>query len=142
MSITSKELAKILNLSPAAISMALNNKPGVSTATRKLVMETADKYGYDFSKLAEKHNLKGTIYFVIYKKHGAVVSDTPFFSELSEGIALGCKKADYKLKISYIYEDEDIVEKQLEEIQYSDCIGMIVLGTEMKPEDLKPFHLF
>ena len=140
MSITSKELAKILNLSPAAISMALNNKPGVSTATRKLVMETADKYGYDFSKLAEKHNLKGTIYFVIYKKHGAVVSDTPFFSELSEGIALGCKKADYKLKISYVYEDEDIVEKQLEEIQYSDCIGMIVLGTEMKPEDLKPFQ--
>ena len=109
MSITSKELAKILNLSPAAVSMALNNKPGVSTATRKLVMETADKYGYDFSKLAEKHNLKGTIYFVIYKKHGAVVSDTPFFSELSEGIALGCKKADYKLKISYVYEDEDIV---------------------------------
>ena len=140
MSITSKELAKILNLSPAAVSMALNNKPGVSTATRKLVIETADRYGYDFSKLAEKHNLKGTIYFVIYKKHGAVVSDTPFFSELSEGIALGCKKADYKLKISYVYEDEDMVENQLEEIQYSDCIGMIVLGTEMRPEDLKPFQ--
>ncbi len=140
MSITSKELAKILNLSPAAISMALNNKPGVSTATRKLVLETADKYGYDFSKLAEKHNLKGTIYFIIYKKHGAVVSDTPFFSEVSEGVAAGCKKADYKLKITYIYEDEDDVAEQLEEIQYSDCIGLIVLGTEMRPEDLKPFQ--
>lgn len=140
MSITSKELAKILNLSPAAISMALNNKPGVSTATRKLVLETADKYGYDFSKLAEKHNLKGTIYFIIYKKHGAVVSDTPFFSEVSEGVAAGCKKADYKLKITYIYEDEEDVAEQLEEIQYSDCIGLIVLGTEMRPEDLKPFQ--
>ena len=31
MSITAKELAKQLNLSEAAISMALNNKPGVST---------------------------------------------------------------------------------------------------------------
>lgn len=140
MSITSKEIAKILNLSPAAISMALNNKPGVSTATRKLVLETADKYGYDFSKLAEKHNLKGTIYFIIYKKHGAVVSDTPFFSEISEGVATGCKKADYKLKISYIYEDEQDITEQLEEIQYSDCIGMIVLGTEMRPENLKPFQ--
>lgn len=140
MSITSKELAKILNLSPAAISMALNNKPGVSTATRKLVLETADKYGYDFSKLAEKHNLKGTIYFIIYKKHGAVVNDTPFFSEVSEGVAAGCKKADYKLKITYIYEDEEDVAEQLEEIQYSDCIGLIVLGTEMRPEDLKPFQ--
>lgn len=140
MSITSKELAKILNLSPAAVSMALNNKPGVSTATRKLIMETADRYGYDFSKLAEKHNLKGTIYFIIYRKHGAVVGDTPFFSEVSEGIAQGCKKADYKMKISYIYEDEDDVAEQLEEIQYSDCIGLIVLGTEMRPEDLKLFQ--
>lgn len=140
MSITAKELAKILNLSPAAVSMALNNKSGVSTATRKLVLETADKYGYDFSKLSEKHSLKGTIYFIIYKKHGAIVSDTPFFSELSEGIASGCKKADYKMKISYIYEDEENVTKQLEEIQYSDCVGMIVLGTEMKPEDLSPFR--
>ena len=140
MSITSKELAKRLNLSPAAISMALNNKPGVSTTTRKRILEAADKYGYDFSKLAEKHNLKGTIYFIIYKKHGAVVSDTPFFSEVSEGVAIGCKKADYKLKITYIYEDEEDVASQLEEIQYSDCIGLIVLGTEMKPEDLKPFQ--
>lgn len=140
MSITAKELAKKLNLSPAAVSMALNNKPGVSTATRKRVMEMADRYGYDFTRLSEKHNIRGSIYFVIYKKHGAVVSDTPFFSELSDGIALGCKKANYKMKICYIYEGEADVIKQLEEIQYSDCIGMIVLGTEMEAEDLKPFQ--
>ncbi len=41
MSITAKELAKQLNLSEAAISMALNNKPGVSTLTRKRVLEAA-----------------------------------------------------------------------------------------------------
>lgn len=140
MSITAKELANILNISPAAVSMALNNKPGVSATTRKLVMETADKYGYDFSKLTEKHNIKGTIYFIIYRKHGAVVGNTPFFSEVSEGAAQGCKKSDYKMKIVYIYADEDDVSKQLEEIQYSDCIGLIVLGTEMTPEDLKPFE--
>ena len=34
MSITAKELAKKLNLSAAAVSMALNNKPGVSTDTK------------------------------------------------------------------------------------------------------------
>lgn len=51
MSITAKELAKILNLSEAAISMALNNKPGVSTQTRKKVIATAKEYGYDFPNL-------------------------------------------------------------------------------------------
>lgn len=35
MSITAKFIAKQLNLSAAAVSMALNNKPGVSTETKK-----------------------------------------------------------------------------------------------------------
>ena len=45
MSITAKELAEKLNLSQTAVSMALNNKPGVSTETRRMVIETAEKYG-------------------------------------------------------------------------------------------------
>lgn len=139
MSITAKELAKMLNLSQAAVSMAINHKPGVSTATRKLVLETADKYGYDFTRLAGKHNMKGRIYFIIYKKHGAVVGDTCFFSELSDGVALGCKKTNYKMQISYIHEGEGNVGAQLKEIQYTDCAGMVVLGTEMAPENLKSF---
>lgn len=140
MTITAKELAQKLNLSAAAVSMALNNKPGVSTATRKLVLDTADRYGYDFSRLSEKQNLVGSIYFIVYKKHGAVVSDTPFFSEVSDGVVLGCKEAGYKVKISYLYGDEEDSVEQLEEIQYSDCIGIILLGTEMTPEDLKRFQ--
>lgn len=131
MTITAKELARKLNLSAAAVSMALNNKPGVSTATRKLVMDAAVQYGYDFSRISEKHNVTGNIYFVLYKKHGAVVADTPFFSELSDGI---------KVKISYIYGDEGDVEEQLEEIQYSDCVGIVLLGTEMAPEDVSIFQ--
>ena len=38
MSITAKELAEKLNLSQTAVSMALNNKPGVSTETRRMVV--------------------------------------------------------------------------------------------------------
>ena len=45
MGITAKELARKMSLSEAAISMALNGKPGVSTETRRQVLETAEKYG-------------------------------------------------------------------------------------------------
>jgi len=90
-----------------------------------------------FSRIAEKHTTSGAIYFVIYKKHGTVVADTPFFlSGFPRGISQGCKKNDYRLKISYIYEDEDTITKQIEEIQYSDCAGIILLGTEMEGGDL------
>lgn len=139
MGITAKELAKKLNISAAAVSMALNNKPGVSTTTRNQVMDAALEYGYDFSRISHKQVVSGSIYFVIYKKHGTVVTDTPFFSQVSEGISLECKKQDCKLKISYVYEDEETILRQIEDIQYSDCIGIILLGTEMIADDLKLF---
>ena len=139
MGITAKELAKKLNLSAAAVSMALNNKPGVSTATRRLVLDTAEKYGYDFSRINEKNSESYSVCFVIYRKHGGIVADTPFFSELSEGISQFCKSKNFKLKISYIYEDEETIQKQIDDIQYSDCSGIILLGTEMEEGDLKPF---
>lgn len=142
MPITAKELAKMLNLSEAAISMALNNKPGVSTKTRKRVIEVAKQHGYDFTHINEDSTelqvTNGTIYFIIYRKHGAVVSDTPFFSQLSEGIDSGCKKSKYYLNVYYLYEGDDIA-LHLNELLKLGCKGIILLGTEMKEEDFRPF---
>ena len=46
MSVTLKDLAKYLNLSPATISRALNKKGRVSKETRKRVIQAATKYYY------------------------------------------------------------------------------------------------
>lgn len=142
MGITAKELAKLLSLSEAAISMALNNKPGVSTATRKKVLAAAKANGYDFTRIHENNAqpqvTNGTIYFILYRKHGAVVTDTPFFSQLSEGIDYGCKRAHYHLNVYYLYEGDN-VSRQLEDIIRMGCKGIILLGTEMKEIDFEPF---
>jgi len=141
MTITAKELSKKLNISAAAVSMALNNKPGVSTTTRRLILDTAEKYGYDFTRVSEKHTVTaaGSIHFIIYKKHGTVVADTPFFSSVTDGISQECQKQNCKLSISYVFEDDETITRQVEDIRYSDCIGIILLGTEMTKEDMKPF---
>lgn len=141
MTITAKELAKKLNLSESAVSLALNNKPGVSTQTRKRVQEAAETLGYDFSRIRMTYAPaapNGSIYFVIYRKNGAVVTDTPFFSQLSEGIDAGCKKYHYYLNINYLYEGSNI-EKQLTDWQCAGAKGIILLGTEMTIHDLTPF---
>ena len=138
MSITAKELAKKLGLSEAAISMALNNKPGVSQERKKEILAAAEKYGYDFTRVNSKHSLAGSIYFVIFKKHGAVVTDTPFFAELSEGIENACRAEYFKLHTLYIYDGEDTL-REIENLRYSDCIGLILLCTEMQLEDFSAF---
>mgnify|MGYP002169812139 CR=1 FL=1 len=91
MSITAKELAEKLNLSQTAVSMALNNKPGVSTETRRLVVEAAEKYGYDFTKLSLKKNKAGSIYAVSYRSHNAIMSYSPIFDAMVEDPDTGKK---------------------------------------------------
>lgn len=139
MSITAKELAKQLGLSEAAVSLALNQKPGVSTATRKRVLAAAEEQGYDFSRLKPSEpGIHGSIFFVIYKKHGAVVADTPFFAQLSEGVDEACKALPYYLSIQYLHEGDDLP-ALLNLWKQTGCRGMVLLGTEMQEQDLQPF---
>lgn len=141
MSITAKELSKLLNISEAAVSMALNNKTGVSTKTRLKVIKCAEEHGYDFSKLkiSEQEIISnGRILFVIYKNNGIVVDDTPFFSKLSEGISQCCKENNYTLTVSYLYSNDDI-DVQIDNIKNNDYEGVLLLGTEMTEVNFVPF---
>ena len=140
MSITAKELAAKLGLSESAISLALNDKPGVSRETRRRVIEAAKAYGYDFSKKASAATgRKGTICFAIYKKSGAVVSDTPFFSTLTDGISMGCRRQHYDCVVRYLYEDDDIAD-QVYTLGASQFSGIILLATEIDEGTLKGFN--
>lgn len=138
MSITAKELARILNLSEAAVSMALNGKSGVSTKTKNLVLRTAEEYGYDFSRINHNKKKYGTIYFIKYRKYGAVVTSTEFFELLTRFMSQYCKELGYKLVILEISDNDNISELLSSTLRH-DCIGIILLGTEMYKEDFFPF---
>lgn len=139
MSITAKELAAKLGLSESAISLALNDRPGVSRETKRRVLEAAKAYGYDFSKKAIASNgKKGTVCFAIYKKSGAVVGDTPFFSALTDGINMGCRRQHYDCVTRYLYEDDDLAD-QIYTLETSKFSGIILLATEIDENTLKQF---
>ena len=78
MSVTAKELARLLGLSEAAVSLALNNKPGVSTSTRMSVLNAARERGYDFTRKAVADRSRGTICFAVYKKAARWWRTRPF----------------------------------------------------------------
>lgn len=139
MGITAKELAKKLHLSATAVSMALNNKQGVSTKTRAMVIAEAEKYGYDFSKLSMKKNREGVIYCIIYRAHNAILNYTPIFSELTDGIEQECRKNGYHLKTLQIYEKTDDIQNFIEELRISECVGIILLGTEITAAACRKF---
>lgn len=139
MAISAKDLANLLNISPATVSMVLNNRPGISKETKDKVLEGAKEYGFDLSKKHMAAVQEGMLHFIIYKNHGSVVSDTPFFSQVTEGIQSQCRQNGYHLQISYLYNNADL-DKQLESLTSLPCKGIILLGTEMSTEDFKHFQ--
>lgn len=138
MAITAKELAKKMGLSETAISMALNNKPGVSTKTRQDVLRLAEQLGYDFSKL-KTNNTTGTICVISYKTHNAILSYSPIFEELYDGIKTESIHNNFKVKNIHFYEKTDVLEDCFADIRLSDCIGIILIGTEIRLNVCKQF---
>lgn len=139
MSVTAKQLAAILGISESAVSLALNNKSGVSTETRRRVIEAAKAHGYDFArKSAILSSTQGDICMLIFKRSGAVIDDTPFFASLTDGVSIGCRQAHYNLVIRYVYEDENISD-QIYQLRPQQFAGIIILATEMLESDLNYF---
>jgi LacI family transcriptional regulator len=78
MTLKAKDIAKILDLSPTTISMVLNNKPGISEETRKKVEEKLNELGYGhLLKRNKTHEMN--IAFVVYKRFGDIIMESPFF---------------------------------------------------------------
>ena len=139
MSVTAKELAKLLGISEAAVSFALNNKPGVSPLTRQLVLEKAVELGYDFSRSAAlRSGVKGTVCYAVFRRSGALIGDTPFFSCLAGGVAAGCGRGGYDVAVRHLYAD-DSLDEQLYLINKEGFSGIVLLGTELNRLSLEPF---
>lgn len=142
MGISAKELAALSGVSPATVSMVLNGRPGIGEATRKKVLETATQYGYDLSRhvisAAQQTHREYTINLVFFKKSGQIVADTPFFTELMEGIVEACGSMQCPFRLSYHYCYDDF-ETQAKAKGYREASGLILLGTEMGIEDIQQF---
>ena len=130
--ITMRELATALGVSTATISMVLNGKPGISDETREKVFAAVVASGYDTEKLGSSpRKKKGGITLVIYKKHGRVVGDTPFFATLTESIERQANAEGYLLNIRYVSDKPDMAGLGGD--------GVLLLGTELENEDVAGF---
>ena len=137
MAATAKDIARQLGIPQAAVSLALRGRPGVSEETRARVLEAARLLGYPLEEHA-RPDRAGMIQMLIYKRHGKVFSDTPFFEQLTQGVAEKAGELGYHLSVSYFYGSQN-QQEQLRSIRSLKCSGIILLGTEMRSVDVHPF---
>ncbi|WP_411342554.1 LacI family DNA-binding transcriptional regulator [Paenibacillus sp. WLX1005] len=146
---TNKELAKLLQVSEATFSLIINNRPGISDKTRIRVINELQSMGYG-SLLQSGKKVKETseqsvnsqhLGFIVYKKHGQIVGDSPFFLLLLESIEQYVRKCGYQLVVRMISAQSD-VDQQMEELNQAQLAGIILFATEMSEEDMTHFRSF
>jgi len=131
-----KDIAKLAGVSPGTVSNTLNKRKGVRKETKERIIKIAEELGY-YKKNGKTESR--VIRFIIYKKHGYVVSDTPFFSALIEGIERACRTKGYEMLVSHIIFNEHDNAEILKIVNENQVAGILLLATEMSGEDLAPF---
>ena len=132
---THRELASQLNISPAALSLILNNKPGVSDATRMKIKKQLSDMGY--AHLIRKNDIAvlDQIAFIVYKRHGKILDQHPFFLLMMEGIETHARKYNYQVILTS-FDIRSAPETQVETIRQMPIKGAIIFGTEMQDDDI------
>ena len=135
-----RELSTILGVSPATISLVVNNKPGVSEKTRAEVISQLKARG-----LYTPSNKTGPIIdieniaFVVFKKDGCILDDHPFFLLLMQDLANISFANTFKVLILHVDKRLDLTH-QLDALKALDVSGLIIFATEMEDADLKYFE--
>lgn len=140
---TNKEIAKLLGISPAALSLILNHKPGVSSRTRESVLQKIREMGFSnlIKPLPSDNPPLRTICFIVYLRDGRVLNQHPFFLLLMESIESHARKYGYH--ITLITMDSSIpAEEHLKSVVNIAPEGIILFATEMLDEDISVFMDF
>ncbi len=124
---TIRELAKLIDVSPATISIVLNRKKGVSEETRKRVLEAIETHHYMPS--VQKVGKTKSVLLMKYCKSGMFVEENQGF------ISMIIDSIEEQLRMEHLGMTMMVAKTELKAalnaIDYSKYCGMIVIATEI-----------
>lgn len=135
---TRKELAKLLQISPASLSLVLNHKPGVSESTRRRVLTKVEELGYS-AWIRKNERQSDNLCLILYKKHSIIVDQHPFILQMIESVENRARKYGLSTLMSTIDSRQPIM-PQIERINGLDARGAVVCAVEMDQSDLVFLH--
>lgn len=136
--ITARELAKRLNLSPSAVSLALNGREGVSEETRAKVLSAAQAMGYQPPRLRSRESrLESSfnicvVYFIDFRIN--LLAHSTMASYILQGIEAAADRLGCHTAVAYINADRPIAPQAAAILENSD--GVIILGADIVEENL------
>lgn len=138
MKVTIKDIAQVADVSVSAVSLALNNKPGVSDATRRRILETAEELGYTAISRHEQSTSANVVRVLKIQRHGHTMNSSHnfFIDAYVDGINEIASLKGIKLEIGTYGMETPISELTERMIKAKPIIGYLILGTELSENDV------
>lgn len=128
---TIRELSKLINVSPAAISIVINEKKGVSDETREKVLSAMQEYNYHPTQRKRTVESKNVLVLKYYRSGVFVEENQGFIAGILDAIENRLQKENLNMVLR-VYKES--FEKFLSETDLSLYEGIILIGTEFTPE--------
>ncbi len=120
---TIKEIAKLAGVSQTAVSLALNNKKGLSEKTKARIMAIVEEHNYIPNKSSVRLRKQKSYNVCLLMNKNASPFDDLFYMEIAKGILQRSDEYNYNVVISRIDKDR----KELPDIiRQNDADGAIV----------------
>ena len=136
---TVREIAAMAGVSPAAVSLVLNNKKGVSETTRRKVQEVVDAVGYTARAKAPRGDNR-RLMVIKFHTHGVTEENQGFIAAMIDRIEGECRHHGYEMVLNRCKADE--AEETLRELLQNPPMGVILIGTELQEEHYHFLNLF
>ena len=131
---TIRELSKLINVSPATISIVINEKKGVSEETREKVLMAMQEYNYCPQQRKKTIENKNVLVLKYYRSGVFVEENQGFIAGILDAVENRLQKENLNMVLR-VYKEG--FEKFLAETDLSPYEGIILIGTEFTP-DLYP----
>lgn len=130
---TVREIASMAGVSPAAVSLVLNGKKGVSDDTRRRVQSVIDEIGYVVPGGKRKVE-KCRLAVVKFRTHGIAIEENQgFIASIIDQIESECRRFAFDLVMWNC--EARTAEVTARELMLSPPDGIIVIGTELSSAD-------
>lgn len=141
------DIAKQLGISKATVSLALNNKPGVSKATRKKILECA----YQNQPLSQTSNNQPVnipvpsrnVIKVVAPLTGLNLLQSPepdLLPDFTVPLERTANQLGYRLEITFPDMRTKPIHDVVEECNHSPAVGIILFASELSAEEIRYFQ--
>lgn len=141
MRIKSKDIAKELGISPATVSLALNNRPGVNEKTRQRILEyIREKEEKEFFWQKQSSSAsKGTVMMITYIKNDIIMGRNEQHHPVMDEIENLVKRSGYDFCYRVFWEQMQKLEDLLDSCRKMNVKGILFWAAEMNRADIYPF---